>query len=260
LYSTHLGHFFAHILPKNLPYEDYQEKCNEYIDGFAITIRNDMENMGYDGFTNKVISTIDIFGVGMAMNYWFAVAKRHLDPAFAFELANIFKFMISPLISTRYTINELITDYEGALRKSGLLEKYDKEIVDHIVVNGLSAHRHQVEEPATVIRIKKPDEAFVNADPAPCPPGKEINPKTGRCIKSKPVKDLDAPCPAGKERNPKTGRCIKIKLSNSIKNRSLSEACPAGKERNPKTRRCVNVCKEGYSRDANFKCTRKNRK
>ena len=41
-----------------------------------------------------------------------------------------------------------------------------------------------------------------------CPPGKEINPKTGRCIKIKTQKV----CPPGKEINPKTGRCIKIKV------------------------------------------------
>lgn len=258
-YSTHLGHFFGHVLPKNLPYAEYQKKCNDYIDGFEITIRNNMADMGYEAFLEKAFSTIDIFGVGMAMNYWFAVAKTHLDTSFADDLEYIFKFMISPMISTRFSINELITDYEAVLRKSGLLEKYDKEIVDHIIVNGLSAHRHRAEKPATVIRIKKMDQAFVNADPAPCPPGKEINPKTGRCIKSKPVKDLAGPCPPGKERNPATGRCIKIKEAKVTKNGSRSEPCPSGKERNPKTRRCVNKCKDGYERDANFKCTRKKR-
>ena len=30
--------------------------------------------------------------------------------------------------------------------------------------------------------------------------------------------------------------------------------CPDGKERNPKTNRCINKCKDGYSRDAEFKC------
>lgn len=30
--------------------------------------------------------------------------------------------------------------------------------------------------------------------------------------------------------------------------------CPAGKEHNPKTQRCVNICKDGYSRDGDFKC------
>lgn len=32
--------------------------------------------------------------------------------------------------------------------------------------------------------------------------------------------------------------------------------CPAGKERNPKTKRCINNCKEGYTRDIDFKCKR----
>lgn len=261
--STHLRHFFSHVLDKNISDAEYQKKCNEYISGFAITIRNEMADMGYNAFLDKAISTIDLFGVGMAMNYWFAVAKKHLDPSFVTELEHIFRFMISPMISTRYTIDEVIEEYEGALRQSGLLQKYDKEIVDHIAVNGLSAHRHRSEKPAKVIRLKKVDQAFVNADPAPCPPGKEINPKTGRCIKSKPVKDLAGPCPPGKERNPATGRCIKIKEAKVAKNSSRSgnvlEACPAGKERNPKTRRCVNKCKDGYARDANFKCTRKKR-
>jgi hypothetical protein len=62
-----------------------------------------------------------------------------------------------------------------------------------------------------------------------CPPGKEINPKTGRCIKTKTqkVKKIKTPkvklekvkkiktlksCPEGKEINPKTGRCIKTKV------------------------------------------------
>ena len=65
-----------------------------------------------------------------------------------------------------------------------------------------------------------------------CPEGKEINPKTGRCVKSKTqkvkkIKKIKSPkqkpekqnpeiklrkeCPEGKELNVKTGRCIKIK-------------------------------------------------
>ena len=32
--------------------------------------------------------------------------------------------------------------------------------------------------------------------------------------------------------------------------------CPEGKERNLKTKRCIKVCKDGYSRNADFKCKR----
>ncbi len=38
-----------------------------------------------------------------------------------------------------------------------------------------------------------------------CPPGKQINPNSGRCIKIKTQKV----CPPGKKLNPKTRRCIK---------------------------------------------------
>ena len=58
-----------------------------------------------------------------------------------------------------------------------------------------------------------------------CPPGKMINPKTGRCInipenKSKTKKG----CPPGKMINPKTGRCINIPKERGIlRNNLLSE-------------------------------------
>jgi len=38
-----------------------------------------------------------------------------------------------------------------------------------------------------------------------CPPGKELNPKTNRCVKVKPVKE----CPSGKVMNLATRRCVK---------------------------------------------------
>jgi len=68
--------------------------------------------------------------------------------------------------------------------------------------------------------------------PKECPPGKEINPKTGRCVKIKEVKQKE--CPPGKEINPKTGRCVKIK---EVKQKE----CPPGKEINPKTGRCIKI-------------------
>ena len=107
-----------------------------------------------------------------------------------------------------------------------------------------------------------------------CPEGKEINPKTGRCVKKckeGEVRDKITgkcikiklkkrkECPEGKEINPKTGRCVKkckegevrdkiTGLCKKIKLKKRKE-CPEGKEINPKTGRCVNKCKEGEVRD-----------
>jgi hypothetical protein len=103
-----------------------------------------------------------------------------------------------------------------------------------------------------------------------CPEGKEINPKTGRCVKIKTRKQrirvarpkekveikimepaaVVKACPEGKELNPKTGRCVKIKTRKVKKPKENAEikiiepvikACPEGKELNPKTGRCVKV-------------------
>lgn len=57
-----------------------------------------------------------------------------------------------------------------------------------------------------------------------CPEGKEINPKTGRCVKkcgsnqerNKDTGKCEKKCPEGKEINPKTGRCVKIVAQNKI--------------------------------------------
>ena len=86
-----------------------------------------------------------------------------------------------------------------------------------------------------------------------CPPGKVLNPKTGRCInikisstkKNSAIKKNSATkknnatkkngpikkeCPPGKVLNPKTGRCINIKISSTKKNNSIKKNGPKKKE------------------------------
>jgi DNA polymerase beta len=48
-----------------------------------------------------------------------------------------------------------------------------------------------------------------------CPEGKVLNPETGRCIKSRPIKQQRV-CPDGKILNPATNRCIMDKRKNDI--------------------------------------------
>jgi hypothetical protein len=74
-----------------------------------------------------------------------------------------------------------------------------------------------------------------------CPPGKEINPKTGRCINIK---------------KPKTTQKKKIVLVNSPKQASINaniKVCPPGKEINPKTGRCINIKKPKTTRKIKIK-------
>jgi hypothetical protein len=101
-----------------------------------------------------------------------------------------------------------------------------------------------------------------------CPPGKELNLKTNRCVKIKPVsvmklikeqkKKLEEElskktkeCPPGKELNQVTGRCNKIKTKTfkikkdkkekPKKEKKINKECPPGKELNQVTGRCVKI-------------------
>ena len=85
-----------------------------------------------------------------------------------------------------------------------------------------------------------------------CPDGKEINPKTGRCINIKKTlknikidKNVKNPCPEGKEINPKTGRCINIKKTATTEKNVKNTATTATNVKPAKTLRNINVDKNG---------------
>jgi hypothetical protein len=71
-----------------------------------------------------------------------------------------------------------------------------------------------------------------------CGPGKELNPKTNRCVNI---------CAPGYTRRVSDFKCIKTAQP--------EKKCEPGKELNPKTNRCVNICAPGYTRRvSDFKC------
>jgi len=67
------------------------------------------------------------------------------------------------------------------------------------------------------------------------PPGKKLNPKTGRYVSVKPPKTVKK-TPPGKIRNPKTGRFVTIKPTKQTRKKT-----PPGKMRNPKTGRFITI-------------------
>ena len=82
-----------------------------------------------------------------------------------------------------------------------------------------------------------------------CPEGKELNPKTNRCVnecKDGFARDADFQCKKVAKQQP-------VKEIRLIP-KDVNKSCPEGKELNPKTNRCVNECKDGFARDAEFLC------
>jgi hypothetical protein len=134
-----------------------------------------------------------------------------------------------------------------------ILEKYRNQINDfNSLINTPSSSISKSSTPKNVRKtrtIKRKEEKI-------CPPGKELNPKTNRCVKIKPVsimkiireqkKKLEEElskkikeCPPGKELNLVTCRCNKIKTK-TIK-RKEEKICPPGKELNLVTGRCNKI-------------------
>jgi len=120
---------------------------------------------------------------------------------YVFKLEYIFYNMVTARVAHRLTVEKALDLYEQFIEDSGLLDKYDKMIVDHIVVDRTGSPPKSPEKPVVFDRKFRPNPEFVNADPNPCPEGKERNPKTARCV---------AICKDGYARNPEF-KCVRNK-------------------------------------------------
>jgi len=147
-------------------------------------------------------------------------------------------------------------DYFKTKMTLSVLEKYKNHISDF---NSL-IDTPPTPPPLSLLKTQK--------TPINCPPGKVLNPKTGRCINVKPEKtvrqilrenkealeqelrNITKECPPGKVLNPDTGRCVKVKPVKRVikkEQKELNEPanklkeCPPGKVLNPKTGRCNKI-------------------
>jgi hypothetical protein len=126
-------------------------------------------------------------------------------------------------ISTQ-TINpkmaeKIMSQIRKLMNRQDTYEKYERFNVisdpsQSSILDSRSSSPEEKVEPEPVILEPVKVEAVVKA----CPEGKELNPKTGRCVKVKTQKvkktkkvEKQKACPEGKEINPKTGRCVKVK-------------------------------------------------
>lgn len=248
---THLHYFFGYVLNPDLPNrDDYRNERSKYFADYRDFIGSGIDSILYDNFAEKCLDTVDVYGLGLTLMHWFLFAKKHLDKELVSNLEILFYQMVRPNLLGRFRIEEATCLFEHILKQSGLLKKYNKEIIDHIVVKSAKTNKDDI--------MKILFKAVVDVPP----PAEIANLTPGEVLE---------PCPKGKERNPKTKRCnntcktdysrdenFKCKKNKTIKNKFINELkmCNDHQERNPKTGRCVKLCKPGYERDDNFKCVK----
>jgi serine/threonine protein kinase len=229
-----------------------------YLNDFFNNLKHNINTLTFEHYLNKTTDSIDIYGLGFTLqfvlNHFYKKNAINID--FFTRCSGLFRKMynFNPFIR-ELNIENLLNEYENILLETGLLVRMNKTFINHIIEDRLLVPTDIVEEykeelisppkPITreLSRVAELDPPRLLIEKS-CPEGKELNPKTNRCVNK---------CKSGYERNVDF-KCIKTRKAKS-KSRSKSiRRCPEGKELNPKTNRCVNKCKPGYERNANFKC------
>jgi len=250
--ATNCGYFFISTLPVRFMKLHQKNAIKTMTSGaFQNVLAFEPTDEAYDRFIDKSIDTVDSYGLGIALIFVLHRSKHLLSDEFYRNITDIIVDMLSPGVFLRSTPEQLLAKYEDILTTSGLLEKHNKHIENHLIANRVSAEMKVAEAIAD-------STAKVVIDPAAtaalvhnteivrdCPDGKEFNPLTKRCVNV---------CPQGLVRDPGF-KCVN----------PTGLTCPDGFELNPRTRRCVKACKAGHVRNAEFKCvsgrgTRKTKK
>jgi serine/threonine protein kinase len=257
--NTHVDHmhnYFYYVLNSTINRDNYRKERGIYLNDYKRFLTDEVETYEYDDFLEKSIDTIDSYGLGFTMMHWLLYVEKFLDTKISEKLYVLYYQMITPNLIGRLRIEEATNLLENIILESGLLEKHKKEINEHIVRDKLENPDKKIDKSDQMLKHAKPDivvnrEIIMSTPGEDCPPGKERNPNTRRCInKCKPtyLRNSDFKCIREKR--------VANRISSS-KNKTL-KICPPNKERNPKTRRCINKCKSGYIRNSDFKCVREN--
>jgi serine/threonine protein kinase len=218
----------------------------------------------YKKFIDKSFETFDNYSIGFSLFSILKATKKLIDDKLFNDLRLLFLSMMTFDAFERPSPSEVVDKYEFILKSNGLLDKYNMRFENHFLVEGTEKQ----EQEKIMEELPKSDKTFINDLVLKCPEGEERNPKTKRCInkcKEGYSRDADFKCKRNKTQKKKptlretiTAPIVDLhktpeRISNKTKTQK-KKVCEEGKELNPKTNRCVNKCKQGYARDADFKC------
>jgi serine/threonine protein kinase len=196
----------------------------------------------YELFLKISMETLDNFGIGFSLLSMLIRTKNFIDKRLVTDLTDLFTSMVHSNVFLRPSPTEVVTKYETILWGHGLLDKYNMRFENHLLVDGSIKEQAKNDER----KMPKATQRFLDELILTCPTGKELNPKTNRCINV---------CKKGFERNEQF-LCRKKKTRKSTQKTKSSIKCPEGKELNPFTKRCNKTCKRGYRRNGEFKCVK----
>jgi serine/threonine protein kinase len=245
--------FFSYI---NLPGTDMTAAAKYGFYDSAFNSLYEHVKLPYDEYLDKIIDTIDVYGLGFTLQYILNCFKRHnaVSEDFYTKSSALFGKMFDPEITNRVTdIKALLDEYEDILLETGLLTRLKKAFENNNLIakapmpspimrlaekqkaslKPLSSHMERVADmdpvSALVNTKAKAKTSKVNLKPSytmkVCPPEKELNPATNRCIKK---------CASDEVRNA-SRRCVKNKTMKRVNKGNVNKSNSRSKSRS-KTR------------------------
>ena len=107
---------FMDYFLRNRSKADEKIICDKYVMDFKNTVVNHMKN--YDEFAKRSIESIDVYGLGMSLQFMLAYTKKFMETGIVKELEECFFRMTSANLMERFTINQAIESFESALEKA----------------------------------------------------------------------------------------------------------------------------------------------
>jgi serine/threonine protein kinase len=169
----------------------------------------------YDELLEKSIRTIDTYALGftinMIANELFKLSLLSRDHYLEINgfCRQLFDFNIEARLDN---MDVILVKYEDVLQRIGVLDELNVRFENHKVVNGSinKSTKNTIKQTRKTAINKSLDISLDKKDMILCPPGKELNPITNRCVKI---------CAHDKERNLK-GRCVS-KKKRAVKNKTV---------------------------------------
>ena len=265
--SSLLMNYVFQILQDNMSSMEKNNYLKSVIRGYSVFI-NQKINKYFSVFSNSGLSIDKIKNFSRSeLNSFRNILQYLIDIEMNLSTNSLY------LISTLKRLQTKLTHLNESLKLNSSDDAIKKEI--KLLTN--KKNIFEMYNKFNVVSNPTDTLSYASSRKKPCPEGKELNSKTGRCVKIKTQKvkllkvklePLEKRCPPGKEINPKTGRCVKTKTQKVKKVKTpkmktpkvktpkqkaviklpdepikepvkLTKSCPPGKEINPKTGRCV---------------------
>ena len=223
--ANNCGYFFYSTLNFNYNKSERDNAAMRIAKGaYKNVLEFEPTDDAYVQFVSKSIDTVDTYGLGIALMFLLHRSKHLLDNDFFRKLGDLCMNMLHPRIFLRATSEQLLATYEDILTSSGLLEKHNKHIENHLIANNVTDEMKVAAEIANssdMLSIPRMAAATAATEIVrECPVGKEFNPLTKRCVNlCKPgyVRNPSFKCVSGK----RLAKTIKSSIQSIPKNTSV---------------------------------------